>query len=64
MNASDDCNSCDASYFMLVNECITPFFLNFTIYFGLIVSHVSIVIIIVILIVVNRRKAQQKKLAE
>ncbi|CAL5983485.1 Hypothetical_protein [Hexamita inflata] len=60
MDFSKGCNSCEGDYILLVNECISKAFSNFTIYFGIIFSHIAIVIVIIVVCIQHRKKKIQK----
>ncbi|CAL5983457.1 Hypothetical_protein [Hexamita inflata] len=60
MDFSKDCNSCEGKYILLVNECISKSFSNFTIYFGIIFSNLAIIAVLVLVRYQNKHKQKPK----
>ncbi|CAL6032812.1 Hypothetical_protein [Hexamita inflata] len=56
MDFSKDCNSCEGNFILLVNECISKAFSNFSIYFGIIFSHLAIIAVLIMIKYQNKRE--------
>ena len=59
MTVQSNCTRCEDGYVLLINECISKQFSAFTIYFGLIFSHLCIVGVLVLLFVQHRKKEKR-----
>ncbi|CAL6006103.1 Growth_factor receptor cysteine-rich domain superfamily [Hexamita inflata] len=60
MDFSKDCNSCEGNFILLVNECISKAFSNFTIYFGIIFSHLAIIAVLLLVWIQHKKKKIQQ----